>query len=175
MSILIKLSIYIAVSVLAFGCQSKVPDAMNKLTMKPATTYLYLLRDTPFFIRLSDQQLKFVIDNSMEYEVEKGGVISVCSEEVEDEKSYWILLDGKWGLNYQDTIYPSDHGEAGKWYSPFFAPKKDCRLIMLEHGYVMKLSENSLTEMLNKGFNLHSQLDLGKSYYQSFTESVTEF
>ena len=80
MSILIKLSIYIAVSVLAFGCQSKVPDAMNKLTMKPATTYLYLLRDTPFFIGLSDQQLKFVIDNSMEYEVEKGGVISVCSE-----------------------------------------------------------------------------------------------
>ena len=175
MSILIKLSIYISVCVLAFGCKSKVLDAMNKLTMKPATTYLYLLKDTPFFIGLSDQQLKFVIDNSIEYEIEKGGVISVCSNENEDEKSYWILLDGKWALNYQETNYPSDHGEAGKWYSPLFPPKEDCYLIMLERGYVMKLSENSLTEMLNKGFNFHSHLDLGKSYYQSFTESVTEF
>lgn len=155
----------ISVCMLASGCTSKEPDAANKLTMTPATTYLYLLQDTPFFSDLSDKQLSFVIQHSKEYETEKGAVISQCDAQ-QHQTDYWILLDGRWALQYQGRDFPNGNTGPGKWYSPLFGPKENCQLIMLEHGYVMKLSEIFINEMLNQGFNFKSNLDSGKAHYQ---------
>jgi hypothetical protein len=69
------------------------PSAYGKSQMKQSVTYVHLLKKTPFFTRLDRAQLKWVIKNSTEWEVEAGAVIS---DSANASDFIWVLLDGGW-------------------------------------------------------------------------------
>lgn len=171
MKVIKHISLLICACSLTLGCKSKVPDAQGNLTMRPTTSYLHLLRHTPFFTSLTDTQLKFVIDNSKEWAVDKGGVISQCNGDMSVNDSFWILLDGQWALTYQQSSYLSAKNTSGKWYqintlkSAGIVPQKACTLVMHESGYVMKITEETMTQMRNKNFDFTSHLQDGAQHY----------
>jgi hypothetical protein len=71
---------------------SAAPGSTQDKPMRASTTYLYLLRKTPFFTALTTAQLRWVIEHSREWEALAGTTIEDCSESSAD---LWILLDGR--------------------------------------------------------------------------------
>lgn len=151
--------------------QSLSGTAARSAAMKPSVTYLFLLRHTPFFTRLSTAQLRQVIEHSHEWEAPAGAVVDECvkkdshsAEDAAGSPGIWILLDGSWQVEYAGRRYPADHSGAGKWFSTTLAGDV-CRLVTTEHSYVMKIERADFDAMLAQGFDFGAHLDAGRRYY----------
>ncbi|WP_043419740.1 hypothetical protein [Cupriavidus basilensis] len=130
--------------------------------MKASKTYLYLLRKTPFFTSLNTSQLRWTIDHSREWEVERGTVITQCAGA--SAADAWVLLDGGWQLEHEGRAYPAGHADPGKWFSARQA-SGTCRLVATGHGYVMQIARAEFDAMLAQGFAFDKHLDAGCRYY----------
>ena len=139
-------------------------------TMKASTTYLYLLRKTPFFTGLDTEQLRWTIGHSREWEAQAGTVVADCSE-ADKSDDFWILLDGRWQVEHEGRTYPAGHADAGKWFSASEA-SGNCRLITTEHSYVMKITRADMNDMLSRGFGFVPHLAQGRAYYRTVFAGV---
>jgi hypothetical protein len=140
------------------------PDALPEgKTMHASTTYLYLLRNTPFFTSLSKPQLRWVIDHSHEWEAKAGITVTDCADTSGD---YWVLLDGGWQLESGGRQFPAGHADAGKWFSTKEVQGR-CRLVATEHSYVMQIKRADMALMLADGFAFDVHLNAGHAYYAS--------
>lgn len=159
----------VAASILSLSAcsQARVPDADNKLTMKPSITYLHLLRHTPFFTSLSTEQLEWVIDHSREWEVSKGSVLSKREASGVSDTDYWVLLDGGWHITGGGHTLSVRHDDPGKWFSTRVSNGQPCALVATEHGYVMRIAEADMLAMLQRGFAFEGHLQTGRAYYAS--------
>ncbi|WP_244164082.1 hypothetical protein [Caballeronia sordidicola] len=135
----------------------------DRTAMKASTTYLYLLRKTPFFTGLNHEQLRWTIDHSREWEAQAGTVVAECASTPKDD-AYWILLDGRWQVERDGRAYPAGHADAGKWFSAS-ETQGSCRLMTTEHSYVMKITRADMNEMLARGFAFSAHLSQGREYY----------
>ena len=131
--------------------------------MHASTTYLYLLRNTPFFTSLSKPQLRWVIDHSREWEAKSGAKVTDCADTSGD---YWILLDGGWAVAYGGKQLPAGHADAGKWFSAKEV-QGECRLVTTERSYVMQIKRAVMDAMLAEGFAFNAHLNAGRAYYRS--------
>lgn len=134
--------------------------------MTPQTTYVHLLKDTPFFTRLSRPQLQWVIDHSREWDADPGTTIASRTTDQPASDDYWILLDGGWEIEADGKHHPAGHAEPGKWFNATLV-SHDCRLIATEHSYVMQISSADMREMLAQGFAFGAHLEAGKAYYRN--------
>ncbi|ROQ25828.1 hypothetical protein [Gallaecimonas pentaromativorans] len=157
---------------LALGaCQGATAlDADGKKTMTPSTTYLHLLRHTPFFTALSTHQLRWVIEHSAEWRAEAGAVIARSTS----APDYWVLLDGGWELVCGERHYPSGHGAPGKWFNPALAKGQDCALITTTGSYVMRILASDMNAMLASGFAFEGQLQAGRDFYTLLFDTALE-
>lgn len=150
------------------GCDTHYDrDAAGKLSMRPSVTWLFLLRRTPFFTALSTRQLQWVIQHSKEWKVSKGTVIDRCGDGRADA-DYWILLDGEWAVEQGDKVARAGRSDPGKWFSRTILNGGSCRLVATASGYVMKITNADMQEMLAKGFDFNAQLSVGRIRYQDF-------
>jgi hypothetical protein len=145
--------------------------AQESKTMKASTTYLYLLRKTPFFTRLNTEQLRWTISHSREWEAQAGTVIVDCASG-RQEGDFWILLDGGWQVEHDGQTYPAGHADAGKWFSAS-ETQGSCRLVATEHSYVMKITRADMNDMVSRGFAFDAHLQQGRAYYQAMFSAVT--
>jgi len=139
-------------------------------TMKASTTYLYLLRKTPFFTGLDTEQLRWTISHSREWEAQAGTVVASCSA-ADKSDDFWILLDGRWQVEQDGHTYPAGHADAGKWFSASEAPGS-CRLVTTEHSYVMKITRADMNDMLSRGFAFESHMSQGRAYYSKVFAAI---
>jgi hypothetical protein len=139
-------------------------------TMKASTTYLYLLRKTPFFTGLDTEQLRWTIAHSREWEAQAGTVVASCSA-ADKSDDFWILLDGRWQVEHDGHAYPAGHADAGKWFSASEAAG-GCTLTTTEHSYVMKITRADMNDMLSRGFAFESHLREGRGYYAKVFAAV---
>ena len=139
--------------------------------MRPSITYLHLLRHTPFFTALSDQQLQWVIDHSREWQAHGGELITSCSDGKVASKDYWVLLDGGWALEYNGRSFPSGHAGPGKWFSADMAEGASCEMRATAPSYVIQIAAADMHDMLAKGFAFDTHLDSGQTYYQAIFSS----
>src|SRR3978361_102563 len=102
--------------------------------MEPSVTYLPLLATTPFFTRLSRNQLQWVINNSKEWNAITGMEISTSGQ---GPHSFWVLLDGSWQVEHNGKSYKAWYGDPGKWYGgeQLEELKAESRLIATENSY----------------------------------------
>ncbi|MGF6599960.1 hypothetical protein P3T23_004694 [Paraburkholderia sp. GAS448] len=145
---------------LAAACGQSTRAGEEGNTMKASTTYLYLLRKTPFFTGLDTQQLRWTIDHSREWEAQPDTVIAECG----GADDFWILLDGRWQVERDGRAFPAGHADAGKWFSASEGGGA-CRLVTTEHSYVMKIARADMDDMLARGFAFGSHLQQGRAYY----------
>lgn len=138
--------------------------------MKASTTYLFLLRKTPFFDRLDTEQLRWTIKHSREWEAQAGTVVASCSA-TDKSDDFWILLDGRWQVEHDGHTYPAGHADAGKWFSASEAPG-NCRLVTTEHSYVMKITRADMNDMLSRGFAFESHMSQGRAYYSKVFAAI---
>jgi len=131
--------------------------------MQTSTTYLYLLRKTPFFTSLSKPQLRWVIDHSREWKAKPSTTVTDCGDTSGD---YWILLDGGWQVEYGSKRFPAGHADAGKWFSAKEA-QGACQLVTTERSYVMQIRHADMAAMLAEGFAFDTHLNAGRVYYKS--------
>jgi len=133
-------------------------------SMQASTTYLYLLRKTPFFTRLTTAQLREVIAHSKEWEVKPGTAIATSGDAA---RSVWILLDGGWQVEAGGKVYPALHDQPAKWYGrdAVYAAAQRSRLVVTQHSYVMQISEADFAFMLAQGYDFQVQLSQGEQYY----------
>lgn len=136
------------------------------MSMNPQTTYLHLLKNTPFFTALTRPQLKWVIDHSREWEVRAGTVVASCTTGEPESDDLWILLDGGWRVDVDGKRHTARNANAGKWFSATVAVHA-CQLVAIEKSYVMKIARTDMDEMLKKGFAFGTHLETGKTYYQT--------
>jgi hypothetical protein len=155
---------WLALLVLAAACGQRGQAEQESRAMKASTTYLYLLRKTPFFTSLSTEQLRWTIGHSREWEAEAGTVVT---QNPDPSGDVWILLDGAWQLEYAGRRYPSGHADPGKWFSAGLANEAHgaWRLVATEHSYVMKINRAEFDAMLRRGFAFEVHLDSGHRYY----------
>jgi len=156
-------SVWLALPILAAACGQVGHIEREANGMKASTTYLYLLRKTPFFTQLDARQLRWTIAHSREWEAQAGTVITHCIPGQQND-DFWILLDGGWQVEHGTLIYPSGHADAGKWFNAS-ALSGDCRLVVTTHSYVMKISRTDMDQMLSRGFAFESHLQQGRAYY----------
>ncbi|HXZ09461.1 MAG TPA: hypothetical protein VEI25_15525 [Paraburkholderia sp.] len=152
---------------LAAACGQPGHTADEGNSMKASTTYLYLLRKTPFFTSLDTRQLRWTIEHSREWEAEAGTTLATCGpgqQEQDHDGDFWVLLDGRWQVEHDGHSYPSGHADAGKWFSTSDA-RGDCRLVVTEHSYVMKITRADMDDMLARGFAFDGHLQQGRAYY----------
>jgi hypothetical protein len=143
-------------------------------TMKASTTYLYLLRKTPFFTGLETEQLRWTIHHSREWEAQAGTEVANCAPANESD-DFWILLDGRWQMEHDGHTYLAGHADAGKWFSASDT-SGSCRLVTTEHSYVMKITRADMNEMLRRGFAFESHLEQGRAYYRTvFTAAAAGY
>ena len=161
-------SAWLALLVLAAGCGQPRHAGDEDNTMKASTTYSYLLRKTPFFTSLDKQQLRWTIEHSREWEAQAGTVVAHCVQGQQEDHygDFWILLDGRWQVEHDGEVYPSGHADPGKWFSAS-ATHGDCRLVVTEHSYVMKITRADMDEMLFQGFPFETHLQQGRAYYRT--------
>jgi hypothetical protein len=133
--------------------------------MKASTTYLYLLRKTPFFSALNHAQLRWTIDHSREWEAQAGTLVAQCASASNDD-AFWILLDGRWQVERDGHTYPAGHADPGKWFSAS-EPQGSCRLVTTEHSYVMRITRADMNDMLTRGFAFDAHLEEGRAYYRT--------
>lgn len=136
------------------------------MTMIPQTTYLHLLKNTPFFTALTRPQLRWVIDHSHEWEVREGTVVASCAAGEPASDDFWILLDGAWRVEADGKQHAAGNANAGKWFSATLASGA-CQLVATEKSYVMKIARADMDAMLAQGFEFGSHLCAGKTYYQT--------
>jgi hypothetical protein len=153
-------------AVLLLAACTRFGNASSKgIRMKPSVTYLRLLRHTPFFTALDDEQLRWIIGLSHEWEAEAGATVATCGAEATGSGDpYWILLDGHWQLEESGRNHVSGHADPGKWFSAS-AVRGDCRLVTTEHSYVMKIERKDMDAMLARGFAFATHLRVGQAYY----------
>jgi hypothetical protein len=134
--------------------------------MKASTTYLYLLRKTPFFTALTGVQLRWVINHSLEWEAQAGTTIDDCPEPSAD---LWILLDGRWQVEHDGRTWSSGHADPGKWFSSREAGTAPgaCRVVTTEHSYVMRISRADFDAMIGQGFAFQPHIKDGEAYYRT--------
>lgn len=160
----------LAVLIAACGAapaQSVAGATTTSAAMKPAVTYLFLLRFTPFFKHLSTAQLRSVIEHSHEWNAQAGTVVAECANDARGAEStpgIWILLHGGWQVEHAGRSYPADAASAGKWFSADVTSDA-CRLVTNEHSYVMKIERADFAAMLAQGFSFDADLDAGRRYY----------
>jgi hypothetical protein len=155
---------WLSLLVLSAACGRQGYADQESNTMKASTTYLYLLRKTPFFTGLNTGQMRWTIDHSREWEAQAGTVVANCSS-VRKADEFWILLDGRWQVEHDGHTYPAGHADAGKWFSAS-ETQGDCRLITTEHSYVMKITRADMNDMLIRGFAFNMHLQQGRDYYR---------
>ncbi|MBB5608831.1 MULTISPECIES: cyclic nucleotide-binding domain-containing protein [unclassified Janthinobacterium] len=133
-------------------------------SMQASTTYLYLLRKTPFFTRLTTAQLREVINHSKEWEVKPGTAIAASGDAA---RSVWILLDGEWQVEAGGKVYPALHDQPGKWYGrdAVYAAAQPSRLVVNQHSYVMQIRQADFESMLAQGYDFQLHLSQGEQYY----------
>lgn len=148
----------------ACGQQGPANEGGNT-AMKASTTYLYLLRKTPFFTALTHEQLRWTIDHSKEWEAYAGTVVAECGPAVSDD-AYWILLDGRWQVERDGHTYPAGHADSGKWFDSS-ETHGSCKLVTTEHSYVMKITRADMNDMLMRGFGFGVHLEQGREYYRT--------
>ena len=164
---LAHLALAAASLVLAAGAVLSNGAYRNKdMTMIPQTTYLHLLKKTPFFTALTRPQLLWVIDHSREWEVWAGTVVASCATGEPESDDLWILLDGGWRVDADGKQHAAGNADAGKWFIATVASHA-CQLVATEKSYVMKIARVDMDEMLAKGFAFGSHLETGKTYYQA--------
>jgi hypothetical protein len=151
--------------VLSAACGQQGASQQEDKAMKASTTYLYLLRKTPFFDRLDTVQLRWTIDHSREWEAQAGTVVADCSS-ADKGDDFWILLDGRWQVEHDGHTYPAGHADAGKWFSAS-ETSGSCQLVTTEHSYVMKITRADMNDMLGKGFGFEPHLQQGRAYYRT--------
>lgn len=134
--------------------------------MIPQTTYLHLLKDTPFFTALTRPQLKWVIDHSSEWEVRAGTVLASCATGEPASDDLWILLDGGWRVDAHGKQHPAGNADPGKWFSATVA-SHSCQLVVTKKSYVMKIARVDIDGMLEKKFAFDPHLETGKTYYRT--------
>jgi hypothetical protein len=167
-------SVWLALLMLAAGCGQHQHVGEEGNIMKPSTTYLYLLRKTPFFTSLDTPQLRWTIEHSREWEAQAGTVVAHCveSQREDHDGDFWILLDGRWQVERDGEAHPSGHADPGKWFSVPVA-SGDCRLVVTEHSYVMKITRADMDDMLSRGFPFETHLQQGRAYYRAMFAVVT--
>ncbi|WP_300758113.1 cyclic nucleotide-binding domain-containing protein [Janthinobacterium sp.] len=133
-------------------------------SMQASTTYLYLLRKTPFFTRLTTAQLREVIAHSREWEVKPGTAIAASGDAA---RSVWILLDGGWQVEAGGKVYPALHDQPGKWYGrdAVYAAAQPSRLVVSQHSYVMQMTQTDFERLLAQGLDFQTHLAQGEQYY----------
>ena len=135
------------------------------MTMIPQTTYLHLLKNTPFFTALTRPQLKWVIDHSHEWEVRAGTVVASCADGESASDDLWILLDGGGRVDADGKQHAAGNVDAGKWFSSTVAAHA-CQLVATEKSYVMNVSRADMDVMLTQGFDFGTHLATGTAYYR---------
>ena len=135
--------------------------------MKPSVTYLHLLRHTPFFTALNDEQRRWAIDHSHEWSASVDTTVAQCSDGggMRDD-AIWILLDGGWQVEENGRTHPAGHADAGKWFSAA-STKGACRLVTTTTSYVMKIERKEMDGMLARGFPFDPHLQAGQRYYDA--------
>jgi hypothetical protein len=156
---------WLGLLVLSAACGQHAASQREDKTMKASTTYLYLLRKTPFFDRLDTAQLRWTIDHSREWEAQAGTVVADCSS-ADKGDDFWILLDGRWQVEHDGHTYPSGHADAGKWFNDS-ETSGSCRLVTTEHSYVMKITRADMNDMLDRDFAFELHLQQGRAYYRT--------
>lgn len=150
------------------GCLPQAPTddetAYQDSRMKASVTYLHLLRHTPFFTKLDDEQLKWVIKHSREWDASAGTVIDGRAAGVSPSSDHWILLDGRWQIETRTSSFTAGNDDPGKWYQPS-ATRSENRLVTAERSYVMRIKAADMKEMLAKGFQFDSHLSVGQDWY----------
>lgn len=137
--------------------------------MKQSTTYLHLLRKTPFFTQLDRNQLKWVIAHSTEWEAQPGTEIS---NRLDAADHVWVLLDGGWQVEQGGKAYAAGHADPAKWYGGASAAMlpADSRLVATAHSYVMRIRRGDLDEMLKRGFAFDAHLRQGAAFYAGMAD-----
>jgi hypothetical protein len=132
--------------------------------MKKSVTYLYLLKDTPFFTRLDKAQLKWVIAHSTEWEAQAGMEVS---NRAGADAYLWVLLDGGWQVEQGGHAYAAGHADAAKWYGGPQAGllPADSRLVANRHSYVMRIRRDDMQEMQRQGFDFAEHMAQGAAFY----------
>src|SRR6202171_1714104 len=97
---------WLSLLLLSAACRQQGYAEEEGETMKASTTYLYLLRKTPFFTGLDTEQLRWTIGHSREWEAQAGTVVAHCAPGQQDD-DFWILLDGRWQVEHDGEAYPS--------------------------------------------------------------------
>jgi hypothetical protein len=156
---------WLSLLLLTAACGQQGYAEPENRTMKASTTYLYLLRKTPFFTSLNTGQLRWTIDHSREWEAQAGTVVANCAPAGKDD-DFWILLDGRWQVERDGRTYPAGHADAGKWFSAA-ETQGNCRLVTTEHSYVMKITRADMNDMLTRGFAFNAHLQQGREYYRA--------
>ena len=150
------------------GCLPQAPSdietAYQDSRMKASVTYLHLLRHTPFFTKLDDDQLKWVIKHSREWDAPAGTVIDSRAEGVNPSSDLWILLDGSWQVETKVSSFTAGNNDPGKWYQSS-ATHSDNRLVTIQRSYVMRIKAGDMKDMLAKGFQFDSHLSEGEDWY----------
>jgi len=147
------------------GCHTSYDeDAAGKLSMKAVATYIFLLRNAPFFSRLSTSQLRWVVQHSKEWKVSKGSVIEVCVPATVPVTYYWILLDGEWALEQDGAVALAKPSDPRNWFTRSVHNGGSCRLTMVGPGYVMKITRADMQMMLTNGFHFNSPLPDGLNF-----------
>ncbi|WP_297840730.1 hypothetical protein [Pseudomonas sp.] len=170
------LTIGFALAALILGaCATRPSDGVTTehedRIMTPGTTYLYLLKNTPFFTALSKPQLRWVIEHSREWGAESGTVVASYSDAIPASDDLWILLDGAWEVEVGGQLYPAKNNDPGKWFSAAQATSPS-KLIVTEHSYVMRIKRADMEAMRLQGFAFDQHLDAGKAYYKRLFQSA---
>jgi hypothetical protein len=166
--------VWLGLLMLTAACGQQGYAQQEDKTMKASTTYLYLLRKTPFFTALDTGQLRWTIDHSREWEAQPGTVVATCSAAGKNDdlnEDFWILLDGRWQVEHDGHAFAAGHADAGKWFSAAEA-SGDCRLVTTEHSYVMKITRADMNDMLSRGFGFESPMREGQAYYRTVFAAV---
>jgi hypothetical protein len=150
-----------ACAVLAYGAYRD-----KDMAMIPQTTYLHLLKNTPFFTALTRPQLRWVIDHSQEWEAQAGAVIASSAKSAPPSADLWILLDGRWRLDVAGKQNAAGNADPGKWFSDRETVHA-YQLVSTQKSYVMRISQIDMNEMLMQGFDFGTHLADGKAYYQA--------
>jgi len=98
--------------------------------------------------------------------------VVVSCEPGQQDNDFWILLDGRWQVEHDGQSYPSGHADAGEWFSTSDA-HGDCRLVVTEHSYVMKITRADMNDMLSRGFAFDAHLQQGHAYYRTLFAATT--
>lgn len=164
----IRMLVLVIAGLSIIGCLPQAPSdletAYQDSRMKASVTYVHLLRHTPFFTELTDDQLKWVIKHSREWEAPAGTVIDSRAEGVNPSSDLWILLDGGWQIETKNSSYTAGNDNPGKWYQSS-AMQLGNRLVTTQRSYVMRIKAAEMEDMLAKGFKFDSHLSEGKDWY----------